>query len=298
MVYTCCRTAQAGLRLRTPLWSDTPHRITKIMHPSRFGRRFSALLLTGVSLFVLSEGALVAGASPVTRRDRSRSISSSSHAKNVRPASGCSSCEGLSASARGKSTARRRGQKAACHPKGYVDPHISRNFRTAMISMRRSGITPEINSAWRSSEHQAQLHSCSQSSRCRRANPGLYHALPPGHSLHEAAFAVDISGVAAGPRGAKRLTPRGRRIVQIMQRNGFKWRYGLADPAHFEADPRKYGYRTVKQAIKRTQSTCQVRLASASSTSRKTYNKPKGQPREMLRTSGKSSPQKRQLQRA
>jgi hypothetical protein len=48
-----------------------------------------------------------------------------------------------------------------------------------------------------------------------------------------------------------------------MQRNGFKWRYGLSDPAHFEADPRKHGYRTVKQAIKRSQTRCQVRLASA-----------------------------------
>ena len=268
------------------------------MHSTRFGRRYSALLIAGVSLLVLFEGSLVAGASPVTRRERSRSISSSSRGNAVRPIPGCTSCGGALATTRGRSSVSRRRKDAPCHPKGYVDPHISKNFRTAMISMRRSGITPEINSAWRSSEHQAQLHTCSQSSRCRRANPGLYHALPPGHSLHEAAFAVDISGVAAGPRGAKRLTPRGRRIVQIMQRNGFKWRYGLADPAHFEADPRKYGYRTVKQAIKRTQNTCEVRLASASSTSRKAYNKLKGQPREMLRTSVKPSPQKRQLQRA
>ena len=267
------------------------------MHPTRFGRRYFALLITCVSLLVLFEADLVAGASPVTGKDRSHSIPSSSRAKTVRPASGCSSCDGLLASAKRRSAASRRAQKAPCHPKGYVDPHISRNFRAALISMKRSGITPQVNSAWRSSEHQANLHSCSQSSRCRRANPGLYHALPPGHSMHEAAFAVDIDGVATGSRGAKRLTPRGRRIVQIMQRNGFKWRYGLADPAHFEADPRKYGYRTVKQAIKRTQNTCQVRLASASSTSRKTY-KPKYQTREILRTSGKPSPQKRQLQRA
>ena len=167
-----------------------------------------------------------------------------------------------------------------------------------MKSLKRSGITPKLTSAWRSREDQARLHNCSQSSRCRRANPGLYHALPPGQSLHEAAFAVDISGVASGPRGAKRLTPNGRRIVQTMQRNGFKWRYGLADPAHFEADPRRYGYRTVKQAINRTQNTCQVRLASASSTSRRPYNRLKGQSREPLRTSVKPSLQRRPLQRA
>ena len=268
------------------------------MHSIRFGRCFSALLLTGVSLLVLFACGVVAVASPVTRRERSRSISSSSRGKSVRPIAACTSCGGALATTRGRSAANRRRNDAPCHPRGYVDPHISKNFRTAMISMRRSGITPQINSAWRSSEDQARLHSCSQSSRCRRANPGLYSALPPGHSMHEAAFAVDISGVAAGQRGAKRLTPRGRRIVQIMQRNGFKWRYGLADPAHFEADPRKYGYRTVKQAIKRTQNSCQVRLASASSVARKTYNRPRAQFRETVRTSGKSSLQKRQLQRA
>ena len=268
------------------------------MHPTLFGRRYSALLISGVSLLMLFEGSLVTCASPLTPRERSRLISSSSRGKTVSPASGCSSCGGSLASTRGKPAVRRHGKNTPCHPNDYVDPHISRNLRTAMVSMKRSGITPKINSAWRSSEHQARLHSCSRSSRCRRANPGLYHALPSGHSMHEAAFAVDISGVAAGPRGAKRLTPRGRRIVQIMQRNGFKWRYGLADPAHFEADPRRYGYRTVTQAIKRTQNTCQLKLASASSAARRTYNKPKGQSREMLRTSGKPSPQKRQLSRA
>jgi hypothetical protein len=46
-----------------------------------------------------------------------------------------------------------------------------------------------------------------------------------------------------------------------MKKNGFDWRYGLADPVHFEADPRKHGYRSVRQAIKRTQTTCQVKFA-------------------------------------
>src|SRR4030095_12429694 len=104
--------------------------------------------------------------------------------------------------------------------------------------------------------------------------------------------------VAAGPRGAKRLTPRGRRIVQTMEQNGFKWRYGLADPAPFEADPRRYGYRTVKQAIKRTQNTCQIRLASASTTSRRNGTNPRFQGRELIRTSRRTPPPKRQLQRA
>jgi hypothetical protein len=101
------------------------------------------------------------------------------------------------------------------------------------------------------------------SARCRRNNPGLYLALPPGTSLHEAGFAIDMSGIAAGPRGGKRLTSKGRRIVSIMRKNGFTWRYGLSDPAHFEADPRQHGYRNLKQAINRTQTTCQIDLAKA-----------------------------------
>ncbi|HSQ21113.1 MAG TPA: hypothetical protein VLR92_12185, partial [Blastocatellia bacterium] len=79
--------------------------------------------------------------------------------------------------------------------------------------------------------------------------------------IHEAGFAVDMAGIARGPRGAKRITPRGRRIVAIMKKHDFNWRYGLRDPVHFEADPRKYGYRSVRQAITRTQTSCQINLA-------------------------------------
>ena len=274
------------------------------MPSTRFGRRYSALLIAFVLLLVLLEGGLVAGASPVTRSGRSRSTSSSTRGTTLGSTSGCSPCSattisrGKSAVSRRTSAVSRRTSYAPCHPKGYVDPHISQNFSAAMMSMKRSGIAPKVTSAWRSREDQARLHNCSRSSQCRRAHPGLYYALPPGQSMHEAAFAVDISGVASGPRGAKRLTPRGRRIVQVMQRNGFKWRYGLADPAHFEADPRRYGYRTVKQAIKRTQDTCQVRLASASSASRRTHYKSKYESREAVRTSVKPSLKRRPLQRA
>ena len=147
-----------------------------------------------------------------------------------------------------------------CHPKGYIDPKVARKYNAAIREMKREGIKPQVTSAWRSSAHQASLHKCSRSSRCRKAHPGLYFAKPAGQSLHEAGFAVDISGVAAGPRGGKRLTPRGRRIVGIMQKNGFKWRYGLADPAHFEADPRKNGYRSVKAAIHKSQTQCSVKI--------------------------------------
>jgi len=65
--------------------------------------------------------------------------------------------------------------------------------------------------------------------------------------MHEAGLAVDLGGVAKGRRG---LTPKGRQTVRIMRRHGFKWRYGMKDPAHFELSPQAAGYRTEKAAIK------------------------------------------------
>ena len=172
---------------------------------------------------------------------------------------GCVGC-GSKTKARAKSS-----KTAPCHSKKYVDPKVAKKFKTAVRDMNRVGINPTVTSAWRSSDKQAALYRCSQSKRCRKANPGLYRALPPGQSLHEAGFAVDISGVAAGPRGAKRLTPRGRRIVGIMRKNGFQWRYGLKDPAHFEANPRRYGYRSAKQAISLSQNICDAKIVAKKS---------------------------------
>ncbi|HJQ25805.1 MAG TPA: D-alanyl-D-alanine carboxypeptidase family protein [Blastocatellia bacterium] len=154
--------------------------------------------------------------------------------------------------------------KVPCHPKGYVDPKIAKSYQKAIRDLKRDGIKPKVTSAWRSSAEQARLHRCSQDANCRRRNPGLYYALPSGQSLHEAAFAVDISGVASGPKGRKRVTPQGRHIISVMRKNGFKWRYGLKDPAHFEADPTRKGYRNVQQAIHKNQTTCTVRLAKTS----------------------------------
>jgi LAS superfamily LD-carboxypeptidase LdcB len=171
----------------------------------------------------------------------------------------CVGC-GSKTKARGKSF-----KDAPCHSKKYVDPKVAKKLKTAVRDMKRVGISPTLTSAWRSTDKQAALYRCSQNRRCRKANPGLYRALPPGQSLHEAGFAVDISGVAAGPRGAKRLTPRGRRIVGIMRKNGFQWRYGLKDPAHFEANPRRYGYRSAKQAISISQNICDAKIVAKKS---------------------------------
>lgn len=151
-------------------------------------------------------------------------------------------------------------KQTPCHPRNYVDPKIAKKYNAAMRDLKRAGVQPKITSAWRSSQKQAALYKCSNSAKCRRKNPGLYYAKPPGSSAHEAGLAVDISGVAAGPRGAKRITRNGQKIIRVMEKNGFKWRYGLKDPAHFEADAKKAGYKNLHQAIKKTQSKCSVKL--------------------------------------
>lgn len=175
---------------------------------------------------------------------------------------GCLPCEVRDARARKASGAKQiRAANLPCHSKQYLDPKIRKSYQAAVVDMRRARLSPKVTSYWRSSADQARLHRCSLSRRCRLNHPGLYRAMPPGQSVHEAGFAVDIAGVATGPRGEKRLTRKGRRIVAIMKRHGFNWRYGLNDPVHFEANPQSYGYRSVKQAIKRNQTVCEVKLA-------------------------------------
>ncbi len=173
----------------------------------------------------------------------------------------CNTCkkQSVTTKKRGRQT---RSAAVPCQPKGYVDPRLSKNLNAALRDLRRVGVRPTITSAWRSSQQQAQFHRCSKSRRCRHAR-GLYGALPAGSSVHEAGFAIDIAGIATGPRGARRLTSRGRTIVQAMKKHGFAWRYGLADPAHFEADPQRYGYRNLQQAIRTNQTRCQVKLVAA-----------------------------------
>src|SRR2546428_3327904 len=112
-----------------------------------------------------------------------------------------------------------------------LDNDARARLHAAVRDMRRRGIRPRINSAFRSRAEQRALYRCARSSRCR-ARRGIYGAKRPGTSMHEAGLAVDIGGVAAGHR-RRRLTPRGRQVVRIMRKHGFKWRYGLKDPAHF-----------------------------------------------------------------
>lgn len=129
-----------------------------------------------------------------------------------------------------------------------LDNDARARLKAAIRDMRRRDIRPRINSAFRSRAEQRAIYRCSRIRRCR-ARRGIYGAKRPGASMHEAGLAVDIGGVAAGRR-RRRLTPKGRLIVCIMRKHGFRWRYGLKDPAHFELSPRLAGYRTEKAAIR------------------------------------------------
>lgn len=230
------------------------------MQSISFGRR--VVFAVAIFAFVCA-GHDFAEAKSTKSRKRSAQTRKQAAAK---PA-GCDQCSASAAAS--KRTSRSRSSKArsssasACHPRGYVNPRITGNLNSAVRELKRNGIKPVITSAWRSSAKQASLHNCAKSSRCRLSH-GIYGAKPAGTSLHEAGFAVDIAGVATGPRSSRRMTPRGRRIVQVMRKHGFSWRYGLADPAHFEASPTRYGFRSVKQAINISQTRCSVTLASKS----------------------------------
>ena len=129
-----------------------------------------------------------------------------------------------------------------------LDNDARARLNAAVRDMRRRGIRPRINSAFRSHAEQRAIYRCARIRRCR-ARRGIYGAKRPGTSMHEAGLAVDIGGVAVGHR-RRRLTPKGRQMVRIMRKHGFRWRYGLKDPAHFELSPQLAGYRTEKAAIK------------------------------------------------
>ena len=128
-----------------------------------------------------------------------------------------------------------------------LDNDARARLNAAVRDMRRRGIRPRINSAFRSHAEQRALYRCARIRRCR-ARRGIYGAKRPGTSMHEAGLAVDMGGVATGRR--RRLTAKGRQMVRIMRKHGFRWRYGLNDPAHFELSPQLAGYRTEKAAIR------------------------------------------------
>ncbi len=129
-----------------------------------------------------------------------------------------------------------------------LHPQAQTKMKAALKDMQAVGVCPTITSGYRSSAQQHDLYRCSHRHHCR-AKRGIYSARKPGTSLHEAGLAVDFADVAHGKKRHRRLTREGQKIVKVMQKHGFKWRYGLKDPAHFELAPRVAGYKSEQQAI-------------------------------------------------
>jgi len=203
---------------------------------------------------------------PIEQEPTERKPTARKKSVRVEKASDCLPCGAKATATASRHNSGKRAvavKSTPCHPPDYVDPRVRKDLTAAMRDMKRAGIKVKVNSAWRSSNQQEQMYICSYNQRCRKSHPGLYRALPPGASAHEAGLALDIAGVAAGPRGANHITPQGRRIVKIMGEHGFKWKYGLRDPVHFEADPREHGYRNLQEAIHMTQTRCDAKLAAA-----------------------------------
>lgn len=144
-----------------------------------------------------------------------------------------------------KPNARAAQKLAGLHPQTQV------KMTAALKEMDRIGVCPAITSAYRSNAQQQAMYRCAHQRRCR-VQRGIYSARKPGTSLHEAGLAVDFADIAHGKRH-RQLTRDGRKIVKVMEKHGFKWRYGLKDPAHFELEPRTAGFKNEKIAIANAQ---------------------------------------------
>lgn len=138
--------------------------------------------------------------------------------------------------------AREQKKLSGLHPQAKV------KMKAALVDMEKAGVCPLITSAYRSTAEQRDIYHCSHRHICK-VRRGIFSARKPGTSLHEAGLAVDFADVAYGKKRRRHLTREGKQIVNIMERHGFKWRYGLKDPAHFELEPRVAGYRSEKNAI-------------------------------------------------
>jgi LAS superfamily LD-carboxypeptidase LdcB len=129
-----------------------------------------------------------------------------------------------------------------------LHPQAQVKMNAALQEMKTIGVCPTVTSGYRSSAQQHDMYRCSHRHRCR-VRRGIYGARKPGTSLHEAGLAVDFANVAAGQKRRRHLTRDGRKIVKVMQKHGFQWRYGLQDPAHFELEPRVAGFKSARAAI-------------------------------------------------
>ncbi len=130
-----------------------------------------------------------------------------------------------------------------------LNPKAKQKMKAALDDMREAGLCPMITSSYRSNAEQREIYHCAHRHQCK-VKRGIFSARKPGTSLHEAGLAVDFADVANGKKRHRQLTRDGQKMVKIMQRHGFKWRYGLKDPAHFELEPSAAGFRSEQAAIR------------------------------------------------
>jgi LAS superfamily LD-carboxypeptidase LdcB len=170
-----------------------------------------------------------------------------------------------------KRKTRANAKLAGLHPKAQV------KMQSALKEMNRIGVCPAVTSGYRSQSQQRAIYSCARHRHCR-VRRGIYGARKPGTSLHEAGLAVDFANVARCKKRNRRLTRDGSKIVKVMRKHGFKWRYGLKDPAHFELDPRAAGFKSEKAAISAAQQrAAKQRLVAKKTVRANAKNKPRRQ---------------------
>ncbi|MFN0123613.1 MAG: D-alanyl-D-alanine carboxypeptidase family protein [Blastocatellia bacterium] len=163
-------------------------------------------------------------------------------------------CQAVDARAGKRNVPKAAAKAGKCEPvlvRNQADAlHLETHTRlaAAISEMKRKGLRPRLTTTFRSRAEQSNLFRCAAQKNCRTRR-GVYDAARPGSSLHEAGLAVDLAGVANGVRRQRRLTRDGGKMVRIMRKHGFDWRYGMHDPVHFEINPARAGFPSDKAAI-------------------------------------------------
>lgn len=122
---------------------------------------------------------------------------------------------------------------SASAPPVVVDATVAPLLDAVLMEARARGIRVTVTSAFRTTGRQAALYAN------RASNP--HPVSPPGASLHEAGFAVDVARSAHAE--AEWAT-----LVDIFSRYGARWA-GPDDPVHFQWDPVALGFPSPHAAI-------------------------------------------------
>ena len=118
------------------------------------------------------------------------------------------------------------------HP--VFSPETAEHLNAAFKELNKDGITPQINSAFRTNSDQAYMQSGGSGT-----NPAAKV------SWHQAGAAVDINGTRS---------PQFKTIISVMKKNGFSWGgdyKSKKDPPHF--DGRQF-MGNLNQAVRKAQS--------------------------------------------